>query len=191
MKLNLKKIKKGQLIGNMIIISDQLFYKGHNLYVNAKCNTCNTEKEIRINSLFVSKKFHCKKCRLSNIKSNKVKSKREKSFVYKGILSSVYNKMKYKSEKREIPFQISIEYLGDLFEKQKGKCALTGLNITLKNFMLDSSATASLDRIKNYKGYLKNNVQWVHKDINFMKGAMSQEDFIFFCNKVRKQNKLK
>jgi len=44
--------------------------------------------------------------------------------------------------------------------------------------------TASIDRINNSRGYLKGNIQLVHKDINFMKGKMSQDDFIKMCKLV-------
>jgi len=33
------------------------------------------------------------------------------------------------------------------------------------------------------------NVQFVHKDINFMKQSLSQEDFIYYCKKISKYNK--
>lgn len=36
----------------------------------------------------------------------------------------------------------------------------------------------SLDRINNDKGYVRDNVQWVHKDINFMKGKLTNETFL-------------
>lgn len=48
--------------------------------------------------------------------------------------------------------------------------------------------TASLDRIDNTKGYLEDNVQFVHKDINRMKWAHSQQYFIELCSKVHNAN---
>ena len=49
--------------------------------------------------------------------------------------------------------------------------------------------TASLDRIDSNKGYIKNNVQWVHKHINTMKMHMTDREFIDMCKKVAKHNK--
>ena len=46
--------------------------------------------------------------------------------------------------------------------------------------------TASLDRIDSTKGYSKDNIQWVHKDINCMKMDFSQQYFIDLCVKVAK-----
>ena len=50
--------------------------------------------------------------------------------------------------------------------------------------------TASLDRIDSNLGYVKGNVQWVHKHINVMKNIFNQDMFIFLCNQVTKTNKL-
>ena len=44
--------------------------------------------------------------------------------------------------------------------------------------------TASLDRIDSNKGYIKGNVQWVHKDVNTMKMDHTQEEFIKICTMV-------
>ena len=54
--------------------------------------------------------------------------------------------------------------------------------------MIYKKISASLDRIDNNIGYIEGNVQWVHKWINVMKGAMSNECFIFLCNKVAENN---
>ena len=66
-----------------------------------------------------------------------------------------------------------------------GKCALSGLEIQFgKHWKMMSDQTASLDRIDNTKGYITGNVQWVHKQVNFMKGTMEQTEFIEFCKLI-------
>ena len=66
-----------------------------------------------------------------------------------------------------------------------GKCALSGLEIQFgKHWKMMSDQTASLDRIDNTKGYIVGNVQWVHKQVNFMKGTMRQKEFIKFCKLI-------
>lgn len=64
------------------------------------------------------------------------------------------------------------------------RCALSGRPIVYKVRPRDSTATASLDRIDSTKGYVKGNVQWVHKDINRMKQDIDDETFIALCNEV-------
>lgn len=42
----------------------------------------------------------------------------------------------------------------------------------------------SKDRIDSNKGYVEGNVQWVCKEINFMKHALSESRFIELCKLV-------
>lgn len=44
--------------------------------------------------------------------------------------------------------------------------------------------TASLDRIDSLKPYNIDNIQWVHKIVNFMKYNLSEDDFLFYCEKI-------
>ena len=104
--------------------------------------------------------------------------------VYKGIIQSVFNKVKLSAAIRDIPFNVSLQYVGDLFEKQKGYCALTGQKLTLKKTLKDTTATASLDRKDSSKGYIQGNLQWVHKDVNRMKNNLKEETFVDLCKKV-------
>jgi len=63
---------------------------------------------------------------------------------------------------------------------------LSGKSLSLPKKKDDSEKTASLDRIdSNYeKGYLRGNVQWVHKDINRLKMNRSDDSFIAICARV-------
>jgi len=47
----------------------------------------------------------------------------------------------------------------------------------------------SLDRIDNNKGYIKRNIQLVHKDVNFMKYVHVQKYFIKMCKLVAEKFK--
>ena len=60
-------------------------------------------------------------------------------------------------------------------------CALSGRPITYKTKARERGPTASLDRIDSSKGYVKGNVQWIHKDINRMKLNMCEETFVEWC----------
>lgn len=105
-----------------------------------------------------------------------------------------YNITRYKTSKRlnrkNLNFNLTKEYIYELFKKQNGKCNLSGINIRLPISWNDKSYTASLDRIDSKNGYIIGNVQWVHKHINVMKNIFSQDMFIFLCNQVTKNNKL-
>jgi hypothetical protein len=91
----------------------------------------------------------------------------------------------------EKKLNITIDEIWELFLKQDKKCALTGLTLSfpIKNIATElKKSTASLDRIDSSKGYVLNNVQWVHKSINIMKNVYTQEHFIEMCKLVANKN---
>jgi hypothetical protein len=79
---------------------------------------------------------------------------------------------------------ISIGYAWEIFQKQKGKCALTGEPITFSSKYDSIKGTASLDRIDSKLGYEEGNVQWVHKDVNRMKSNLTMERFLTLCKEI-------
>jgi hypothetical protein len=85
-----------------------------------------------------------------------------------------------------LEFDLTNEYIHNLFLNQDQKCNLTGWEINL--FNENQPITASLDRIDSKKGYIKNNVQWLHKDINCIKLDFSQGEFIRLCKDVANFN---
>lgn len=106
---------------------------------------------------------------------------------YKDISGIYWSSIKGQAIKRDVEFSIDIEYAYSLFELQNGKCKLSGMEIQFaKNKVdyLNGGTTASLDRIDSDLGYIKGNVQWVHKWINRMKSNHSQNVFIDLCKKV-------
>lgn len=96
-----------------------------------------------------------------------------------------------KRRSRDIPFEITIQQVWDLFNNQNSKCALSGVEISFserdRRYKLDKrykDGTASLDRIDSAKGYTIDNIQWVHKDVNLMKWHLPQDIFINWCKLI-------
>lgn len=89
---------------------------------------------------------------------------------------------KIQAKNRHRGWNLSIEYLDKLWEKQNGKCIYTGWDINIGSN--ECEQTASLDRIDSNKDYIENNVQFVHKYINLMKWNHSEENFINLCKAV-------
>lgn len=86
---------------------------------------------------------------------------------------------------------IDIHYIWDLFLQQNRKCAYSGLELTFPEKSTTESytkSTASLDRIDSSKGYIKGNVQWVHKMVNIMKNTYSHDEFLNMCKLITKHN---
>ena len=99
------------------------------------------------------------------------------------------NLKKVSISKRKLDFTITIQYAWNLFLKQNRQCSLTGMPIQFQTRDNVTDRTASLDRIDSSKGYIKGNVQWLHKDINYMKQDYSEDYFIELCGKVLKHKK--
>lgn len=102
-----------------------------------------------------------------------------------GLSKTHYSYIKYCADIRNIPFETSLEFLWELFEKQKGFCALSGLKLVLLPAIKSSNVnwdiiTASVDRIDSSKGYTKENVWWVHKRINRLKNNYSLEELLYW-----------
>lgn len=97
------------------------------------------------------------------------------------------------AEKRNLEFNITKEYVWDLFLKQDKKCIFSGITLYFKPIGYKNiRGTASLDRIDSSKGYIEGNVQWIHKKFQLMKGNQYDEQFIIKCGEVWKhQQKLK
>jgi len=89
---------------------------------------------------------------------------------------------------RGYEFNISKDEIWDLFLKQDKKCAYSGVELIMIG-PKKTDRTASLDRIDNNKGYVINNVQWIHKDINFMKSDKDEKTFINICRLVSEYSK--
>lgn len=102
------------------------------------------------------------------------------------FILSYFNKIKGRARVSNFEFNLTPEYIEKLFKTQRGKCKLSNKPLYFKPTYKKSEQTASLDRIDNLKGYIKGNVQWVHKDINFMKGKLNLEEFLNYCELITK-----
>lgn len=141
-------------------------------------------------------RYHTKSNLLSGIKScgcvgNQQGNKHKCWRGYGELSQAVINRIEKRAKKRKIEYNLTLEYLWNLFLKQERKCVYTGIEITLpknsKDFHL-GHRTASLDRIDSTIGYIEGNVQWVHVDINFMKQSFTHDYFLLMCSLVTNKN---
>ena len=126
----------------------------------------------------------CKKC------SSKRDSKCHRGW-HRGIRVSWYTKFKTGAELRNIGWDLSLDDVADLLQKQDSKCALTGWSIEFPESGHPQAAPASLDRVDSKKAYTKDNTQLVTRQVNMMKQQYSQEDFIKVCHAVAANHKVK
>lgn len=69
--------------------------------------------------------------------------------------------------------------LRKLIELQEYRCALSGVPLTPELARLDH-----IQPVTDGGSDFPDNLQWVHEDVNRMKGAMSQEQFIKWCSMI-------
>lgn len=101
---------------------------------------------------------------------------------HRGIRISFIDKFKIQGKSRGKEWSLSNDDVADQADIQNRKCALSGLDLTFSGDF--NQITASLDRIDNNKGYKKGNIQWVHKQINMMRGTLSLERFKELCSVI-------
>ena len=92
------------------------------------------------------------------------------------------------SQLKHLGFDLDVEYLKTLWEKQKGICPYSKIPMDLPRTWAEKKfrpEVASVDRIDSSKGYVKGNVEFVCLSINYAKNKFSREDFIRFLSKIR------
>lgn len=111
------------------------------------------------------------------------------------ILNNDYLALKYKlncalkgtrrrSKLKNSYNELDLEFLFYLWNKQSGKCALTGLPMTYKFYEGRVNTNLSIDRIDSSRGYTKDNVQLVCMVANQMKNDLSQDELFRICELI-------
>jgi hypothetical protein len=169
-------VKVGDMFGSWQIVK---YIRENGEKIECRC-VCGTSRMFKTSQMVKGKHpAQCRKCSIGVNASN-----------WRGLGDmpmSVFTKIKLGAKKRNKSFSLTPEYIWELYKKQNGKCALSGLPISFieegKN-LSESKGNASLDRIDSSLGYIEGNVQWTHKHINSMKNEYSAEYFIKLCKEV-------
>jgi dCMP deaminase len=102
---------------------------------------------------------------------------------YQDISGSTWADLIYSAKRRNIKFDLKIEDVWDLYLKQDKKCALSGIEIFFYKEKKKRN-TASIDRKDSKLDYTLDNIQILHKDVNNMKGSLTQKGCINLCSKI-------
>jgi len=102
--------------------------------------------------------------------------------LYKGFLLVHIDVFRKTAAGRGLSWELDPDDVVDLWESQKGLCALSGLP------MQKNPKTWSIDRIDNDRGYTKDNIHLVLTHVNMMRGKYSIEDFIHTAKAIAAHN---
>lgn len=175
----ISKVPDGMTFGKLKVIHRTVRCAAGNYKFKCECLCCGDIIE-RLLSHILNNKHGCTKC------SQKARTGKG-SWAFKGyeeISSTYWSSVIENANIRKIEFNISIEEAYEIFLKQDRKCALSKVDLKFKSNWKINDATASLDRIDSSKCYMKDNVQWLHKDVNTMKWNLEQNYFIDMCRKI-------
>lgn len=125
-------------------------------------------------------------CESYNIKSRKYgcKTCKENRDTVGEIRQGYFHNIELSAKDRNIDFNITKEYIWELFLKQNRKCVYTNDELYLRYYPKPNAYLGSLDRIDSKVGYIEKNVQWVKAEINIMKMDMSECDFLDNISKI-------
>jgi hypothetical protein len=160
------------------------------------CQQCNTVKDVNDFYKDKSSSFglhtYCKMCSVYNTQVW--------ASTYDGFIKKIYTEIQHnlKKKAKQLSFNITIEDIKQLYTKQKGLCALSGLTLTYNALPKEKQeehiinyCNISVDRIDSTKGYEKDNIQLVCAIVNRMKTDMKDNTFIDFCKKIVEHNHAK
>lgn len=176
-----------ELVGkiNQLTIIEKIIEKGKPIHYKCLCD-CGQYTKVRIDKLRNKTVKSCGCLRKKIAQERQWKG-------YGDISMSLWSHIKHSAKVREIHFDITIEQIWNLFLKQNKKCKISNIELVLPieyKDRVNGNFTASLDRIDSSIGYVINNIQWIHKDINRMKNDFSEEYFLNLCKIIVENNNI-
>ncbi len=164
-----RKDLKGNIFGDLTVEKINRITPKGEAYWECRC-ICGGTHTVRSSHLVAGNVYRCRLCRfLGRCKGRGRMSKRYWNQVIRG------------AERRNLSVVLSSEEAYALYLKQNNECALTGVPITFSYKSSGTDSTASLDRIDSARGYVVDNVQWIHKDVNRMKMDLSEDKLLEWC----------
>ncbi len=106
-----------------------------------------------------------------------------KVWVSKEDKYSPFRKLLRKIKSRRFSYSVTVDELYALWQKQNGRCAYTGIPISMSE--KKNHLAASLDRIDSKEGYHLNNIQYVSLMVNYAKSDFSEETLMRFITAIK------
>ena len=120
------------------------------------------------------------------MKSKKNKTRLDQYSPFKYSLNKARSRSKSKSETTDL----TLQYLKEIWETQKGLCSYTNIKMEMPRSSQDedikkSPTKLSLDRIDPSIGYIKGNVEFVCYCVNVMKNDFSKDQMLYFIKLIK------
>ena len=98
---------------------------------------------------------------------------------YKTRIAHLASTAKVRAKEKQVPFDVSNEYLIKLYEEQDGRCLLTKrpFDLTRSNENRVNPNAPSLDRIDPQLGYVNSNVRFIIYHLNVALNEYGQLEF--------------
>jgi hypothetical protein len=155
------------------------------------CSTCNVTLSLTADNFYKRNdsdtgfQHRCKKCLQKDFNRTSRLIQKDNLEYY---LKDRFYGAKNRAIKKQITFDLTLDYLLDLWERQKGLCQLTKVKMTHTILEGKLSTNASVDKINPLLGYTKDNIQLVCNRANMMKSNISIEELKYFCNLILQNN---
>lgn len=164
----------GTIYGSWVVLSPSTTNAGGRA-VKCRCS-CGFEAVIVARQLRRGKSTRCVRCAHAGLQVH----------PHVGQLTSLlWNQILTGANVRGIPVSVTQDEAWEAYQQQQGLCALSGVPLKIAQVASRrTETTASLDRRDSSLGYAPGNIQWVHKAVNRMKGAMLESEFVELCRAV-------
>lgn len=143
-----------------------------------KCVKCNTYRPLE--DYDISHGSHRNACKMC------IEAERRKKWSsnYEEYLRKLYQSAK-SARSKKMPFNIELQHLIDLWQRQEGKCALSGVTMTHHR---DGSGkkefNASIDRIDQNQGYEPYNIHLVCYRVNILRHSLQVDMFYWWIKTI-------
>ena len=127
----------------------------------------------------------CKDCHV-------IDRNRKRSSSYKSFLNLLHNQLRHTrvSKNPDKEWEITPQDLIEIWEKQDGLCALSGVLMTLyRDGSGKKDLNVTIDRIDPEEWYVRYNIQLVCQRANIIKHTLSEDMLLWWCENIVRNKK--
>ncbi len=106
------------------------------------------------------------------------------------LFQKLYRNAKWRAQRKNREFTIDMDFIRELYKKQRGLCALTGKRMTYEteqSTRYSKLRNMSLDRICSEIGYIPNNCRLVWSVVNRLKNDLKDRELFDICYFIAKK----